>query len=30
VYGLKGSFLFTSLRDHPRFRALLSKMNLLP
>jgi serine/threonine-protein kinase len=28
VYGIKGSFLFASLRDHPRFRALLEKMNL--
>jgi eukaryotic-like serine/threonine-protein kinase len=28
VYGLKGSFLFTSLHSHPRFKALLSKMNL--
>ena len=28
VYGVKGSFLFTSLRAHPRFRALLAKMNL--
>jgi serine/threonine protein kinase/tetratricopeptide (TPR) repeat protein len=28
VYGVKGSFLFTSLRPHPRFRALLAKMNL--
>jgi len=28
VYGLKGSFLFTALRPHPRFRALLRKMNL--
>ncbi|MEP7067405.1 MAG: tetratricopeptide repeat protein [Gemmatimonadota bacterium] len=26
--GLKSSFLFTSLHDHPRFRALLRKMNL--
>ena len=28
VYGVKGSFLFASLRAHPRFRALLAKMNL--
>jgi eukaryotic-like serine/threonine-protein kinase len=28
VYGIKGSFLFTSLHSHPRFRALLEKMNL--
>jgi eukaryotic-like serine/threonine-protein kinase len=28
VYGVKGSFLFTTLRPHPRFRALLAKMNL--
>jgi serine/threonine-protein kinase len=28
VYGIKGSFLFTSLRSHPRFKALLAKMNL--
>jgi serine/threonine protein kinase/Tfp pilus assembly protein PilF len=28
VYGVKGSFLFTALRSHPRFRALLRKMNL--
>ena len=28
VYGIKGSFLFTPLRAHPRFRALLGKMNL--
>jgi len=25
---VKGSFLFTSLRSHPRFKALLKKMNL--
>ncbi len=30
VYGIKGSFLFTSLHSHPRFQALLRKMNLLP
>jgi serine/threonine protein kinase/tetratricopeptide (TPR) repeat protein len=28
VYGIKGSFLFTSLHSHPRFIALLRKMNL--
>ncbi|HEX5962756.1 MAG TPA: protein kinase [Gemmatimonadales bacterium] len=28
VYGIKGSFLFTSLHSHPRFKALLRKMNL--
>jgi len=28
VYGIKGSFLFTSLRPHPRFQALLGKLNL--
>lgn len=28
VYGIKGSFLFTALKPHPRFRALLAKMNL--
>ena len=28
VYGIKGSFLFASLRSHPRFTALLTKMNL--
>jgi hypothetical protein len=28
VWGVKGSFLFRSLRSHPRFRALLGKMNL--
>jgi serine/threonine-protein kinase len=26
--GIKGSFLFTGLREHPRFRALLRRMNL--
>jgi serine/threonine protein kinase/tetratricopeptide (TPR) repeat protein len=28
VFGIKGSFLFTTLRSHPRFKALLGKMNL--
>ena len=28
IYGVKGSFLFTSLHGHPRFQALLKKMNL--
>ncbi len=28
VFGIKGSFLFTSLRGHPRFQQLLRKMNL--
>ena len=28
VYGIKASFLFTSLRSHPRFTALLRLMNL--
>jgi len=28
IYGIKGSFLFKDLRSHPRFRALLAKMNL--
>jgi len=28
VYGIKGSFLFTPLHAHPRFRALLGRMNL--
>ena len=27
VYGVKGSFLFTSLHAHPRFLALLKRMN---
>jgi serine/threonine-protein kinase len=30
VYGIKGSFLFTTLHSHPRFQALLRKMNLGP
>ena len=29
VFGLKGSFLFAPLRSHPRFKALLRKMNLV-
>lgn len=28
IYGVKGSYLFASLRRHPRFQALLRKMNL--
>ena len=28
VYGIKGSFLFEPLRSHPRFQALLAKINL--
>jgi serine/threonine-protein kinase len=28
VYSVKGSFLFTPLQAHPRFTALLKKMNL--
>jgi serine/threonine-protein kinase len=28
IWGMKGSFLFRSLRPHPRFQALLRKMNL--
>jgi hypothetical protein len=28
IYGIKGSFLFRSLHGHPRFQALLAKMNL--
>jgi len=28
VYGIKGSFLFASLHSHPRFTALLRRMNL--
>ena len=28
VYSIKGSFLFAPLRPHPRFRALLARMNL--
>lgn len=29
VYGVKGSFLFSSLHGHPRFRALLRTMGLI-
>lgn len=28
VHGIKGSFLFATVRSHPRFKALLEKMNL--
>jgi serine/threonine-protein kinase len=28
LYGIKGSFLFRDLRSHPRFQALLGRMNL--
>jgi hypothetical protein len=28
IYGIKGSFLFAPLRSHPRFQALLARMNL--
>ncbi len=28
IYGIKGSFLFRNLRSHPRFVALLRRMNL--
>jgi serine/threonine-protein kinase len=28
IYGIKGSFLFAPLRRHPRFRALLTRLNL--
>ena len=28
IYGIKGSFLFRDLKDHPRFQALLRRMNL--
>ena len=28
IYGIKGSFLFRNLRSHPRFKALLQRMNL--
>ena len=29
IYGIKGSFLFRNLHGHPRFEALLRKMNLI-
>jgi hypothetical protein len=28
IYGIKGSYAFASLRSHPRFTALLRRMNL--
>jgi serine/threonine protein kinase/tetratricopeptide (TPR) repeat protein len=28
IWGIKGSFLFTTLRSHPRFKELLRKINL--
>jgi serine/threonine-protein kinase len=28
MYGIKGSFLFGSLRTHPRFKALIRNFNL--
>jgi adenylate cyclase len=28
IFGIKGSFLFRSLRGHPRFQAMLREMNL--
>ncbi|HEY1434932.1 MAG TPA: hypothetical protein VGG65_06120 [Thermoanaerobaculia bacterium] len=28
IYGIKRSFLFTGPRQHPRFTALMKKMNL--
>ena len=28
IFGVTGSFLFTSLRSHARFQALLRRMNL--
>jgi hypothetical protein len=28
IHGIKGSFLFRNLRDHPRFVSLLRRMNL--
>jgi hypothetical protein len=28
IYGINGSFLFKSLQTHPRFTALLKRMNL--
>lgn len=29
VFGIKGSFLFQNLRNHPRFQSLLRRMNLI-
>jgi serine/threonine-protein kinase len=29
IFGIKGSFLFAPLRGHPRFQALLRRMNLI-
>jgi Serine/threonine protein kinase len=28
IFGIKGSFLFAPLKEHPRFRSLLAKVNL--
>ena len=28
IFGIKGSFLFAPLKEHPRFKALLAKVNL--
>jgi len=28
IYGVKGSFLFRNLRNHPRFESLLRRMHL--
>ena len=28
IHGIKGSFLFRNLRNHPRFESLLRRMNL--
>jgi len=28
MYGIKGSFLFASLRTHPRFEALIRRFDL--
>jgi Flp pilus assembly protein TadD len=28
IFGIKGSFLFAPIKEHPRFRALLAKLNL--
>jgi hypothetical protein len=30
IYGINGSYLFGDLRAHPRYRALLRRMNLAP